>query len=620
MLWEVEIHPAEGQTDREGSRIAEEAKDVGAMSIHEVRTARSYLIEGEMTEQNDSTSAAALLADGIVERCVVRPLPAESSNGATLINVLFKPGVTDNVGATATRALKDLGLNVERVATCRKYWVNADATEEDVSRLATKVLANDSIERVIRGPLPLTSIAVGGDYTFSLQTTHIRELPDAELSRLSKVGQLYLSLAEMQTIQRYFVDLGREPTDVELETIAQTWSEHCSHKTLAGRIAYRDENGERHFDNMLKETVFAATQTIREQLGDDDLCVSVFKDNAGIVTFDDKQDVCIKVETHNHPSALEPYGGANTGIGGKEKLAKNAFTESAAGDCLDWAAGNPGDPKKVDCQLRHRFEVAGPLDTALLPGSEFGESAPWPGVARFAQIRDEQCAVIADRYLGGKRDPHGRFSVSMMFPSQVQWDKGARELRCGLQQTGPDGQPAQFSGRVADQDQSFKWAPGTCVGIDAARKPTVEVNCTENHAFQTTGTVDLSVKFGDRLSGRPWPSKDEQNAFLASVCPGQAERFMGGKAKLEATTLNTQWSVILEPSWLAGSRTAVCYLGLPDQGGFATLVGDARETLLINGKLPVPPPQAPPGRALPTPVPLPGGYEANPVEVPAPAG
>ncbi|MCA9077179.1 MAG: phosphoribosylformylglycinamidine synthase subunit PurL [Planctomycetaceae bacterium] len=316
MLWEVEIHPAEGQTDREGSRIAEEAKDVGAMSIHEVRTARSYLIEGEMTEQNDSTSAAALLADGIVERCVVRPLPAESSNGATLINVLFKPGVTDNVGATATRALKDLGLNVERVATCRKYWVNADATEEDVSRLATKVLANDSIERVIRGPLPLTSIAVGGDYTFSLQTTHIRELPDAELSRLSKVGQLYLSLAEMQTIQRYFVDLGREPTDVELETIAQTWSEHCSHKTLAGRIAYRDENGERHFDNMLKETVFAATQTIREQLGDDDWCVSVFKDNAGIVTFDDKQDVCIKVETHNHPSALEPYGGANTGIGG----------------------------------------------------------------------------------------------------------------------------------------------------------------------------------------------------------------------------------------------------------------------------------------------------------------
>ena len=254
MLWEVEIHPAEGQTDRAGSRIAQEAKDFGAASISKVRTARSYLIEGEMTDKEATTSAAALLADGIVERCDVHPLPAESTNDTTLINVLFKPGVTDNVGATATRALKDLGLNVDRVATCRKYWINTDATEDDVSRLATKVLANDSIERVIRGPLPLTSIAVGGDYAFSLQTTPIRELSDAELSRLSKEGQLYLSLAEMQTIQRYFVDLGREPTDVELETIAQTWSEHCSHKTLAGRIAYRDEKGERQFDNMLKET------------------------------------------------------------------------------------------------------------------------------------------------------------------------------------------------------------------------------------------------------------------------------------------------------------------------------------------------------------------------------
>ena len=109
---------------------------------------------------------------------------------------------------------------------------------------------------------------------------------------------------------------GRDPTDVELETVAQTWSEHCSHKTLAGRIAYTDDKGKRHFDNMLKETIFAATQQIRQRLGDDDWCVSVFEDNAGVVRFDDQLNVVFKVETHNHPSALEPYGGANTGIGG----------------------------------------------------------------------------------------------------------------------------------------------------------------------------------------------------------------------------------------------------------------------------------------------------------------
>ena len=71
-----------------------------------------------------------------------------------------------------------------------------------------------------------------------------------------------------------------------------------------------------NFDNMLKETIFAATQKIRERLGSDDWCVSVFEDNAGVVRFDDEFNLAFKVETHNHPSALEPYGGANTGVGG----------------------------------------------------------------------------------------------------------------------------------------------------------------------------------------------------------------------------------------------------------------------------------------------------------------
>ena len=153
-------------------------------------------------------------------------------------------------------------------------------------------------------------------YEFSLVTVPLRDLDDAQLMTLSRDGQLYLTLVEMQTIQAHFRQLQRDPTDAELETIAQTWSEHCSHKTLAGRIEYTDETGTRQFKNMLKETIFAATCQIREQLGADDWCVSVFEDNAGIVRFDDDYNVVFKVETHNHPSALEPYGGANTGIGG----------------------------------------------------------------------------------------------------------------------------------------------------------------------------------------------------------------------------------------------------------------------------------------------------------------
>ncbi|MEZ6067770.1 MAG: phosphoribosylformylglycinamidine synthase subunit PurL [Planctomycetaceae bacterium] len=321
MLWEVEIRPACGEHDREGQELLTRAAEIGAKTITQVAAGRSYLIEGTLELRDVETAAVPLLVDSVTESFTIRPLPApqatHDSQPSTLLNVLYKPGVTDNVGHTAQEALQGLGLAVERVATCRKYWINPEAASGDRERLAGKVLSNDAIEQVIEGPLSLTGIGVGSEYKFQLQHVAIRDMDDAALQRLSKEGQLYLQPAEMRTIRDYFRELSRDPTDIELETIAQTWSEHCSHKTLAGRIAYRDsERGEVRFENMLKETVFAATQTIRKQLGQNDWCVSVFKDNAGIVHFNDEYDVCIKVETHNHPSALEPYGGANTGLGG----------------------------------------------------------------------------------------------------------------------------------------------------------------------------------------------------------------------------------------------------------------------------------------------------------------
>src|SRR5207244_12672753 len=113
-------------------------------------------------------------------------------------------------------------------------------------------------------------------YTFRLITVPLRELGDAELQQVSREGQLALSLAEMRAIQTHFQALGRDPTDIELETLAQTWSEHCSHKTLKGKI---DFDG-RRIDNLLKQTIFGATQEIRRRLGPDGWCVSVFEDNA----------------------------------------------------------------------------------------------------------------------------------------------------------------------------------------------------------------------------------------------------------------------------------------------------------------------------------------------------
>jgi len=320
MLWEVDIYPAAGMVDHLGKKVAGDAAQLGLSRDLSIVAARGYLLQGEIDQAQAEQIARALLVDTVVEHAVVAPagdskLNQPPSGTQLAVHVLPKPGVMDPVAQSAQAAIADLGVSIDTVRTLSKYWLSP-LSDDALKLLCTKSLANDAIEQVIVGPITWKKIDVGSNYEFRLLTVPLRGLDDAALTKLSREGQLYLSLPEMQTIQAHFRTLGRDPTDAELETLAQTWSEHCSHKTLAGRVRYRDERGERQFTNMLKETIFAATTEVRKQLGKDDWCVSVFKDNAGVVTFNDEYHVCFKVETHNHPSALEPYGGANTGVGG----------------------------------------------------------------------------------------------------------------------------------------------------------------------------------------------------------------------------------------------------------------------------------------------------------------
>jgi phosphoribosylformylglycinamidine synthase II len=325
-LWEVDVHPAAGQPDLLARAVVGEATDLG-LGPFTVHAARGFLVQGRVERQEINRLANELLTDLVVERPAVgRPgeatlgdspswIDSSPSSVTALIHVLPKPGVTDPVAASTLAAIKDFGIEADAVVTLRKYWI-AGLSDENLRRLATKLLANDSIEQVVYGPLRLEELHLGSRYEFEPIVVPIRKLTDDELLTLSKERTLSLTLVELKTIQHHYRDLGREPTDIELETIAQTWSEHCSHKTLTGRVTYTDEHGTRHFDNLLKETIFAATQKIREELAHDDWCVSVFRDNAGVVKFDDEHNIAFKVETHNRPSAIEPYGGANTGVGG----------------------------------------------------------------------------------------------------------------------------------------------------------------------------------------------------------------------------------------------------------------------------------------------------------------
>ena len=325
MLWQVDIYPAPGQLDRSANEIGADAADLGFGELA-VLTSRGYLLQGDLKAAQIQTIIDQLLVDPVVEQAVFAPVGDTTLNQPPQSNlhplhVLLKPGVMDPVAQSALRAISDLGIEVQAIQTLKKYWL-PDLESDTLNRLTNKILSNDAIEQVVVGPLDFQQLHLGKPYTFELQTVPIRQLDASELDALSRSGQLYLQTAEMETIRDYYRNLDRDPTDIELETLAQTWSEHCSHKTLAGRIAYQGPldqtgtQGSRQFENMLKETIFAATVAIREKLGERDWCVSVFEDNAGIVRFDEAHNVVFKVETHNHPSALEPYGGANTGIGG----------------------------------------------------------------------------------------------------------------------------------------------------------------------------------------------------------------------------------------------------------------------------------------------------------------
>ena len=197
------------------------------------------------------------------------------------------------------------------VRTGRKYILLGHITEEQIQTIARRGLGNDCIEDVIYGtdaepPSPHTK-----SYELELKEMPVTTLDDDGLMKLSKELDMFLNITEMKTIQAQYKSIGREPTDIELETIAQTWSEHCVHKTLKSRVDMMHNGEHIKFDNLLKETVFKVTQDL-----DMPWCISVFADNAGVVDFDEDTAICFKVETHNHPSALDPYGGAATGIGG----------------------------------------------------------------------------------------------------------------------------------------------------------------------------------------------------------------------------------------------------------------------------------------------------------------
>jgi phosphoribosylformylglycinamidine synthase subunit PurSL len=310
--WRFEVFNKPGFSDVHGASVLSDIAELGIGSIQAVQSAKVFLMEAEFDKDFAMRVASELLTDPVCEQYYMgRSGPPAGLARATIIEVHLKSGVTDPVAESVMAAVADMGVQVGNVRTARKYVLLGEITESQTQTIAKKLLANDCIEDCIVGNEQEPPSPHLKPYELQITPWPIRDLDDDGLVALSREKDLFLNLVEMQAIQSHYRQLDREPTDIELESIAQTWSEHCVHKTFRSSVDMSIDGQQVYFDNLLKETVFKATKQLNKEW-----CISVFADNAGVVEFDEDSAVCFKVETHNHPSALDPYGGSATGIGG----------------------------------------------------------------------------------------------------------------------------------------------------------------------------------------------------------------------------------------------------------------------------------------------------------------
>ena len=316
MAIRIEVSP---QRRNDGAQIVQQARRLGISGVQACRTSKLYFLADNPGTEQLSRLCAFLLADPVTESAQWIDLAGDAdlpSAAGHVVEVALRPGVTDVAARELERGMAELGIAGGQAATATRYELEGDLAEGDLHRLAQGLLCNETIEHYALGPIlpQFEQETAASDF---VEAISLAGLDEASLVALSGERMLSLDGAEMKAIQDYFDEMGRPPTDVELETLAQTWSEHCVHKTFRSTIQFRWWGADgrtravREIPGLLKYYLRRATETVNRPW-----LRSAFVDNAGIIAFDDDFDLAFKVETHNHPSALEPFGGANTGIGG----------------------------------------------------------------------------------------------------------------------------------------------------------------------------------------------------------------------------------------------------------------------------------------------------------------
>ncbi len=522
-----EVRVASKNSDIRGDSLLSEVKrTLGIYSIKAIRTAKVYRFQG-IDPNTALRIAKQCLIDPLNESCVCNE--GFSFSAHTVIEVGNKPGVMNPEVASLVKAVHALGINSLAAAdTSWEYHFCGDLSDEQLGRIVDRLLVNKTVSHVITHKP--SSLLIEG-ISANVATVPLSAMSDQEFADYAHKQQLFLNDAELAAIRSYFIDLGRDPYDGELETIAQTWSEHCSHKTFKAPLNVEGKEKLPLFTRLQQTAALFDTHTI-----------SAFEDNAGVFRFYDGFGIAGKVETHNSPSALEPYGGAATGSGGvfRDIMGTGQGAQVIASTDIFCFAPPTLDAADVPPGCLHpdyllRRVVAGvrdygnrmgiPTNNGSLHFHPDFRAKPTVIVGAYGIIPEERCKKgvprITDRIfaVGGKTGRDGIHGAT--FSSGAMTDQTSTVSATAVQIGNPIEQKRTADALLAAREENFIRAITDC-GAGGFSSAVGEM------AQELGAHVELSrapLKYSGLAPWEIWVS-ESQERMVCAIAPKDAESFI----------------------------------------------------------------------------------------------
>ncbi len=340
VFYNIEIILKDGIQDIKGEKVKQNILKYHNIDTGDIKTGKIFTVLYKLSEGDLQEFAQQCLKDDILHEIYIGKL-YQNKNYKSYILVSKMPGVTDDDGISAQKTLSDflniqMDVNTQHIFTQNIYMIENDLSDKQLKLIAEKELGNKLINHFEYGKFSGEINYVPEVRMQTLENVEIinLEIPDDRLLKLSKDMLLSLNLEEMRAIQNYYRDneilekrkkvgMTDKPTDCEIEIFAQTWSEHCKHKEFNALITYTDKEtgASKTIDSLFKTYIKGSTDKVKSYLEKNgkDWLIKVFSDNAGVVRINKDYVFVWKVETHNSPSAIDPYGGAITGILGNNR-------------------------------------------------------------------------------------------------------------------------------------------------------------------------------------------------------------------------------------------------------------------------------------------------------------